>query len=348
MEGSELDQDAERAQAIVDSLREGDPSSEEMYEAFWDLDALPVEYVREALASWVGPLPDPSRLDHATRLRHGMPLPPLRLHTRSVERDADILDAGPVAEEQLRLAGKSWDGADLSAEERLDGEVEGSFAGSIERRVLVDRDAGDAPLYDVLLLGDESGVVFNAGTLKVAALIAGRRVELLDRRHRVAIEAALAEPAESVVAPKAMALEAPKHAEPVRPEESSAEEPIPAVIAKPAEKPTQLSLGLEAPPLEEAAPAKAEEAVSAPPAPRKKLAAKKTTAKKAIAKKSAAPKKAAAKKASAKKAPAKKTAPEKAVPDKTRAKGAAAKKSAVKKPAAKAAKKTAAAKRPKR
>ena len=112
-----------------------------------------------------------------------------------------MLDLGPVAEEQLRLAGKSWDDADLAPEERLDGELEGSFAGTLERRVLADADApGDAPLFDVLLFAEDSGVVFAAGTTKVVALIAYRRVEMRDRRTRVAIEEAIAAPDDVVAA----------------------------------------------------------------------------------------------------------------------------------------------------
>ncbi|HEY2513833.1 MAG TPA: hypothetical protein VGI39_23355 [Polyangiaceae bacterium] len=343
----ELEQDADRAQAIVDALREGDPSSEEMFEAFWDLDALPVEYVREALTSWVGPLPDPDRLDLATRLRHGMPLPPLRLRPLSVERDADILDSGEVAEAQLRLAGKSWDGHDQSAEERLDGELEGSFAGAIERRVLADRDApGEPAIYDVLLLGDESGVVFEAGTTKVAALIAGRRVELLDRRRRVAIEMALAEPAASARAkPGEPAQAAAPHLEPVRAQ--------PAPKAKAAEPPAQLSLTLdvaaspEAPAVAEASPAREpQKKVPAKKAPAKKASAKKGPETKAAAKKSAATK-AVAKKPEPKKTPAKKAPAKKAAPKKPAATKAVAKKTAAKKTAAKSPKKPA-AKRSKR
>lgn len=152
-----------------------------MNDAFFELDALPPEEVRDALARWVGPLPDP-------------PVRPLRLRTISVAKDADVLDLGPIAEEQLRLAGKSWDDADLAPEERLDGELEGSFAGTLERHVLADAEAPDTPLFDVLLFLEDSGVVFAAGTTRIVALIAYRKVELRDRRTRVAIEEAIAAP----------------------------------------------------------------------------------------------------------------------------------------------------------
>jgi hypothetical protein len=166
--------DAHRAKAILASLEAGDPTSAAVYDAFWELDAMPAEEVRAAL---------------------GVVLPEFRLRTVSIAKDADVLDLGPVAEEQLRLAGKSWDGADLAPEERLDGEVEGSFAGTLERRVLADADTpGDSPLFDVLSFAGDSGVVFAAGTTNVVALIAYHKVEMRDRRTRDALESALAEP----------------------------------------------------------------------------------------------------------------------------------------------------------
>jgi len=171
--------DSSRAREIVASLRAGDFT--DVFDAFWELDALPIDEVRDALATWTGPLPDLIR--------------PLRIHAVSIAKDADILDLGPVAEEQLRLAGKSWDGADLAPEDRLDGELEGSFAGTLERRVLADADApGDLALFDVLLFAEDSGVVFAAGTANVVALIAYRKVEMRDRVTRVALEEAIAPP----------------------------------------------------------------------------------------------------------------------------------------------------------
>lgn len=175
---------ASRANEIVASLRAGAPSSTEIFEAFYQLDALPPDEVREALAPWV-----PSILDAAPLVR------PLRLRTLSVVKDADVLDLGPIAEEQLRIAGKSWDGADLAPEERLDGELEDSFAGTLERRVLADEESPETPLFDVLLFLEDSGVVFAAGTTKVVALIAYRKVETRDRRTRDALEEAIAAPA---------------------------------------------------------------------------------------------------------------------------------------------------------
>lgn len=187
--------EATRAKEIIASLQMGEPGSAEVFDAFWKLDELSVEVVRDAVASWMGPLSSLDQLDPATRLALKLPPRALRLRTLSVVRDADILDLGPVAEDQLRLAGKSWDGVDLAPEERLDGEVEGSFAGTLERRVLADAEAhGAIPLFDVLLFAGDAGVVFAAGTTQKVALMAYGKVELRDPRTRVAIEEALALP----------------------------------------------------------------------------------------------------------------------------------------------------------
>ncbi len=180
------------AQALVAALRAAESSAADVFETFWQLDGLPEEDVREALTSWVGALPDLDRLEPAMRIKHGLPLRPLRLRELSVSKDADVLDLGPIAEEQLRIAGKTWDGEDLPAEDRLDGELPDSFAGTLERRVLADTEApGEPPLFDVLSFLDGSGVVFAAGTTKVVALVAYHRVEMRDRRTRTAIEEAM-------------------------------------------------------------------------------------------------------------------------------------------------------------
>jgi hypothetical protein len=194
---------ARRAREIVEAVRGGEQT--DVFDVMWQLDELPRDEVRAALTAWTGPLPDPDRLDAATSRAHGLPPRPLQLRTLSVVRDADVLDLGPLAEEQLRLAGKSWDGADLPPEDRLDGELEDSFAGTLERRVLGDADAaGGGPLFDVLLFAEDAGVVFAAGTTKVLALIAYGKVETRDRRLRSAIEAALASVVDEPVAKKAV------------------------------------------------------------------------------------------------------------------------------------------------
>ena len=222
-------------------------------------------------------------------------------------KDADILDLGAVAEEQLRLAGNSWDGADLAPEERLDGELEGSFAGTLERRVLADADApGDTPLFDVLLFAEDSGVVFAAGSANVVALIAYGKVEMRDRRTRAAIEEAIAAPSVA----------------------SSETEPPLGVVAAARQSTDETRV---AAPVEELSIAREE-------------AAKKTT-RKAVTNEAVA-KKAVAKKAVAKKAVAKKAVTKKAVGTKAKkavSKKAVAKKAVTKKAVGTKAKKTAVA-----
>src|SRR5690606_31951985 len=113
--------------------------------------------------------------------------PPLRLRTAAVVKDADVLDLGPVAEEQLRLSGKSYDGVDLEPEERLDGEREDSFAGTLEHRSFLDEDTGER-CFDVLLFAGDSGVVFRAGTTEQVGAVAYGIVEMSDRRARAALQ----------------------------------------------------------------------------------------------------------------------------------------------------------------
>jgi hypothetical protein len=258
---------AARAEAIVASLRVGEPTSAEVFEAFAEFDSLPLDVVRHALASWMGPLTDVERMDNATRVAHGLPLHPLRLQTLEVAKDADVLDQGPIAEEQLRLAGKTWDGKDLAPEDRLDDEIEGSFAGTLERHVLADVDAPGKPLFDVLLFADHAGVVFDAGTTTQVAFIAYGTVEMRDRRTAVGIEQAIAAPVAAT--PVAVEQETAAISTPTRRPAASAKM-TPAKTAKPKQ-------------------------VAAAKTPAKKPAAKKPVAKKAAPKK-AAPKKAAPKK----------------------------------------------------
>ncbi|MBX3208744.1 MAG: hypothetical protein KF764_27175 [Labilithrix sp.] len=318
--------DATRAQAIVASFDR--LSSEEVFEAFEELDALPPDVVRDALAASTGPAPDLERLDEATRRAHGLPPRALRLRTISVVKDADIFDLGEVAEEQLRLAGKAWDGRELAAEERLDDEVEGSFAGTLEHRVLAEAGGANAALFDVLLYAGDAGSIFRAGTSELVGAIAYSTVEMKDRRARSAIQAALEAPAleeaeleeaepslepETLAAPPEAASEPPTEKRPSpstrRVAEAASPKKTPARAAAP---------GAPA----KKAPAKKASATKAPAAPVEETAAKKTApAKKktSAAKTSAAKKTAPAKKASA----AKKTAPAKTAPS---AKTASAKK----------------------
>jgi hypothetical protein len=310
--GGEHARHAERARALIESLEQ--LSSEDVFAAFEELDGLPSEVVRTALAASTGPAPDPESLDDETRRAHGWPPRPLRLRTVAITMDADIFDLGSIAEEQLRVAGKAWDGRDLSAEERLDGEIDDSFAGTLAHRVLADAEKpGSAPLFDVLTYAGDAGSIFRAGTTELVGAIAYGVVEMSDRRSRVAIQEALGAPVEDDVVE-----DAPSVAE------DDAIEPAYGV--------DRVELVELTPPLE------------ASPKPKKKMAAKKSSAPKktaSVAKESAkkdVPAEAAP--TSAKKAPVKKVAPKKATAKKvavkkTTAKKPATKKTTVKKTAAK-------------
>jgi hypothetical protein len=170
-------------------LRAAD-GTEDPFVEFESLDALPPDVVREALEPWLGEAPDIDRLDDAIRLRHGMPPRALHLETVTTVEDADVLDLGPVAERQLRIAGKTWDGADLEPEERLDGELEGSFAGTLRHVVLANVESGE-PMFDVVRFHESCGVVFRAGTVQPVAFLADGIVETHDRRLRAALEETL-------------------------------------------------------------------------------------------------------------------------------------------------------------
>jgi hypothetical protein len=326
------------ARQIVASLRSESPELD-VFEAFWELDRLPIDEVRDALAPWVGPDPDRNRLDVATCLARGIPARPLRLRMLSATRNADVLGLGSVAKEQLRLAGMSWDGADRTPEERLDGALEGSFAGTVERRVLGDVDAPEEPpLFDVLLFAEDAGVVFAAATTKIVALIAYRRVELRDARARVALEQAIA-PTTDVAAvglPSSAIVEEPA----TRPEATT---PIALPPEKKAKKAAVKRAGAKSVVEKTAARKTAPKNRSA-----KRSAAKKGSAKKSATKKAAAPKKSATKKGSAKKSATKKAAPKKFATKKASPKKISAKKSAPKTSAARkgSAKKSTAKKSP--
>lgn len=312
------------AEAIVAKLGAGLASSEEVFAAFAELDALPPEVVRQAMGPWVGPAPDLERLDDATRRAHGLPPRRLVLRTLATAQDADLFDLGETAEAQLALAGKSWDGLDLPAEERLDGEVEGSFAGTLVRRVLGD---SQGPRYDMLTFAEGAGMVFRADTTDVVAFIADGRVETRDRQLREALEVLLA--ADEAAPPKPAP--APKSAPRVETVEADAPAEVPAAAASeptPSE-PKQLTLLADEEPA--VAPVKKRAAAKKVAAP-KKVATKKAAAKA----KEPAPKKAAAKKTAAKKtAAAKEPAPKKAAAKKTAAKKTTAKKTTAKKASAK-------------
>jgi hypothetical protein len=104
-------------------------------------------------------------------------------------KPASARDLSKIQREQLRFAGKEFDGEDLDAEERLavDG-GESSFAGLIQFRTIAD--AGGKPIYDALLFMGDAGIVFETGTTdRVGALSEGELVvgdrALRDALHRV-------------------------------------------------------------------------------------------------------------------------------------------------------------------
>ena len=88
--------------------------------------------------------------------------------------EREITSAGElsaVEREQLRAAGRLYDGQDLSAEERLTENPENeelSFAGFVSHRRVVD---GAEHRYDAWLYQVDSGTIFRAGTTEVAAEI---------------------------------------------------------------------------------------------------------------------------------------------------------------------------------
>lgn len=288
-----------RASAVVAALG-NEPSAEKVFEAFEELDELAPEVVRQELAAWLGPSSDPEALDDATRRAHKMPPRALRLAIVSVTRDADLFDLGDVAEEQLRLTGKAWDGQDLAPEERLDGEIEGSFAGSLEHRVLADAsDKAARPLYDLVLHDGGNGIVFHAGTTRVAAMLADGVVETRDARARAALAENLATtPGAASAEPAAFSREAePEGIEADASEAQTAE--VETVEAERAEAETAEVETVEVENAEAEEPAKPKKraaaarkpAATAERAPGKKATAKKVaaaTAKRAAGKKTAA------------------------------------------------------------
>lgn len=232
--------EAERAAELVTFLRGGEASSSEVHDAFWELDRLPSGVVLDALAPWTGPAPSLDPLDDERRRALGLPQRPLALTVLEVAADADVLMLGDVAEEQLRVAGREWDGQDLDAFERLDGERDDSFAGSLRRVSLAG--PGGAARFDVVLVADGAGTVFRAGTLEVVGHVAEGAVEVRDTRTREAIAAALAGGAVATEAPPEGEVDASAEPEAAEPE-AEADAPPPkkrrASTRAPAKKSTR-------------------------------------------------------------------------------------------------------------
>ena len=352
----------ERAAKLVASLGQGLESADDVFAAFEQLDALPAEVVRDALVALTGESATLDDLDDATRVALGMPPKPVVLRPIAIVRDADVLDLGRLVEAQVRAAGETWDGENREAVERLDGESEGSFAGTLERLVLAPVPASASvpdvtrPAFDVLLFQSDAGAIFESGTTKRIGAIAYGTVEMSDRRARAAVQTALAWAKANPPASTPYYLpgaEPKPEPEPVEqapetvaaPPDRDSDAVSSAVPTRRVEVPKKRKFTQESFPWGGGEkPADATKASPKKSASRKTKAAetdeaapKKTTAKKKAAAKKEAPKKAAAKKEAPKKAAAKKEAPKKAAAKKAAAKKAAAKKEAPKKAAAKKA-----------
>jgi hypothetical protein len=193
------------ATALIERL-ETLAKSDDVFEAFEALDALPADVVGAALSERLGPVRAPEELDDATRLAHGFAAPPLVLCCTRVVKPARAAQLSGSEQEQTRSAGILWDGRDLPAEARLAkdaGDV--SFAGTLEHRTIDDEDG--VPLFDVVMHHGDSGAIFRAGSPDAVGVVADGVVEMSDARERRALQSALAQPTEEVA--EAAAVEEP-------------------------------------------------------------------------------------------------------------------------------------------
>lgn len=99
-----------------------------------------------------------------------------------------------IQREQLRLAGKAWDGMDLPPEERLaeDG-GESSFTGLIQFRTLADPKGN--PRYDALLYMGDSGTIYETGTTERVGQVIQGSLHVPDRLLKEALQLVLYAPA---------------------------------------------------------------------------------------------------------------------------------------------------------
>lgn len=118
------------------------------------------------------------------------------MHLRFVDprEIGSLADLSAVQIEQLRAAGKAYDGEDLPAEARLAGdapfETEGSFLGSCQLWRVV---RGDEHVYDAWLYMVDSGSFFRAGTTEEVAGIVQCGLECPDRALRAELGPAMVE-----------------------------------------------------------------------------------------------------------------------------------------------------------
>ena len=185
-------------------------------------------------------------------------------------------ELNPIEREQLRLAGKFYDGDDRPVEDRLAGGVhEGD--GSLFDTELWKVVDGDQHLYDAWFYMGDSGTFFRAGTTDDVAMVIQTGLESEDSEVRAQLGPAMVEAR-------------------LLPESDASYDEFAAMLAAQGGGPAGEAGGK--------APAKK---APAKKAPTKKAPAKKAPAKKAPARKAPA-KKAPAKKAPTKKAPAKRAA----------------------------------------
>jgi hypothetical protein len=109
----------------------------------------------------------------------------IKLVVASSRRPKTARDLTKVEREQLRIAGKGYDGLDLPADQRLaepkDPRQESpSFAGSLEIRHIAD--AKGTVLYDMLLYMADAGSIFRAGTTESIGGINQGGVDLLEKQ----------------------------------------------------------------------------------------------------------------------------------------------------------------------
>ncbi|GAB3824353.1 hypothetical protein ACFPIJ_63245 [Dactylosporangium cerinum] len=100
--------------------------------------------------------------------------------------EREIIDAGglsPIEREQLRAAGRLYDGEDLDAEARLadDDHDEASFRGFCTLWRVVD---GAEARFDAWLYQVDSGTIFRAGTTEVVAEVIQFGLECADPEVR--------------------------------------------------------------------------------------------------------------------------------------------------------------------
>ncbi len=130
---------------------------------------------------------DPSLRSTIDQIVEATPAP-IALYVARALKPKSVTDLDDNAREQLRIAGRGYDGQDLSAEKRLEpnGE-ETSFARFVEVRSVVD--AKRVPVYDLWIYMVDSGSIFVAGKTSEIGAISQGGVVL--REPNVALRVAL-------------------------------------------------------------------------------------------------------------------------------------------------------------